>query len=159
MASIFFFTSLPLHQALRLSQTALGDTAPGKVVNLLSNDVNRFDIVSMFIHAMWTAPLMTLIIGYLLWGEIGWAGMVGIAIVFVVVPIQCELEFFLDFFFVRILRLFYDQLNVLKKITRFSLHRQIIIQVSIANRTAHGRTSQIHGRDYFGCSGKEFNVC
>lgn len=77
-------------QALRLSQTALGDTAPGKVVNLLSNDVNRFDIVSMFLHAMWTAPLMALIVGYLLWVEIRWAGMVGIAIVFIVVPIQSK---------------------------------------------------------------------
>lgn len=77
-------------QALRLSQTALGDTAPGKVVNLLSNDVNRFDIVSMFLHAMWTAPLMALIVGYLLWVEVRWAGMIGIVIVFIVVPIQSE---------------------------------------------------------------------
>ena len=73
-----------------MSQTALGDTAPGKVVNLLSNDVNRFDIVSMFLNAMWTAPLMAMIVGYMLWVEVRWAGMVGIAIVFIVVPIQSE---------------------------------------------------------------------
>lgn len=80
-------------QALRLSQTALGETAPGKVVNLLSNDVNRFDIVSMFLHAMWTAPLMAMLVGYLLWVEVRWAGMVGIAIVFIVVPIQSEFRY------------------------------------------------------------------
>lgn len=82
--------SVIYRKALRLSQTALGETAVGKVVNLLSNDVNRFDIVSMFIHSMWTAPLMALVVGYLLFIEVGWAGMIGIAIVFVVVPIQCE---------------------------------------------------------------------
>lgn len=73
---------------MRLSQTALGETAPGKVVNLLSNDVNRFDWVSMFINSMWTAPLLTLIVGALLWTEVGWAGIIGIVIVFIVVPIQ-----------------------------------------------------------------------
>lgn len=77
-------------QALKLSHSALGQTAPGKVVNLLSNDVNRFELVSLLINALWTAPTLTIIIGILLWLEIGWAGVVGIAIVFVVVPIQSE---------------------------------------------------------------------
>lgn len=75
---------------MRLSQTALGETAPGKVVNLLSNDVNRFDFVSLFLNAMWTAPLATLIIGTLLWHEIGIAGLIGIGVVFIVVPIQSK---------------------------------------------------------------------
>lgn len=82
--------SIIYRKSLRLSQTALGQTAPGKVVNLLSNDVNRFDIVSLFLNAMWTAPLLALISGYLLWVEVGWAGMIGIAVVFVVVPIQSK---------------------------------------------------------------------
>ncbi|XP_055304324.1 ATP-binding cassette subfamily C member 4-like [Sitodiplosis mosellana] len=80
--------SLIYRKALRLSQTALGETAPGKVVNLLSNDVNRFDWVTMFLNSMWTAPLLTLIVGALLWAEIGVAGLIGILIVFIVVPIQ-----------------------------------------------------------------------
>lgn len=75
---------------MRLSQTAMGETAPGKVVNLLSNDVNRFDWVSMFINSMWTAPLLALIVGVLLWIEIGIPGLIGILIVFIVVPIQSE---------------------------------------------------------------------
>ncbi|XP_068966387.1 probable multidrug resistance-associated protein lethal(2)03659 isoform X2 [Bombus flavifrons] len=76
------------HSALRLSKTALGETAPGKVVNLVANDVNRFDLVSIFIHHMWSAPLSTLIIAYFLYIEAGYAGLIGIAAVFVVVPIQ-----------------------------------------------------------------------
>lgn len=82
--------SIIYRKALRLSQAALGQTSPGKVVNLLSNDVNRFDIVSLFLNAMWTAPLMTIIVAIILWQEIQWAGIIGIAIVFVVVPIQSE---------------------------------------------------------------------
>ncbi|XP_031636354.1 multidrug resistance-associated protein 4-like [Contarinia nasturtii] len=80
--------SLIYRKALKLSQTALGETAPGKVVNLLSNDVNRFDMVTMFINSMWTAPLLTVIVGVMLYIEIGVPGMIGILIVFIVVPIQ-----------------------------------------------------------------------
>lgn len=79
---------LMFKQALRLSQTALGETAPGKMVNLLSNDVNRFDLVSAFVNFMWTAPLLTLLVAVFLYREIGYPAFIGIAIVFVVVPIQ-----------------------------------------------------------------------
>lgn len=84
--------SLIYRKATRLSQNALGDTAPGKVVNLLSNDVNRFDLVSIFIHSMWAAPLFAIVVGYLLYVEVGPAGFVGILAVFLVVPIQCKKE-------------------------------------------------------------------
>lgn len=77
-------------QVLRLSQTALGDTTAGQIVNLISNDVSRFDLVAKFLNSMWTAPLLVFIITYLLWTEIEWAGMIGIAIVFIIVPIQSE---------------------------------------------------------------------
>ncbi|KAL0104958.1 hypothetical protein PUN28_016534 [Cardiocondyla obscurior] len=80
--------SVVYRKALRLSKTALGETAPGKVVNLVANDVNRFDYVSILIHYMWSAPLSTLIVAYILYQEVGFAGLIGIAAVFVVVPFQ-----------------------------------------------------------------------
>ncbi|XP_055319307.1 ATP-binding cassette subfamily C member 4-like [Sitodiplosis mosellana] len=78
--------SLIYRKSLRLSQTALGDTSPGKVVNLLSNDVNRFEWATFFMNALWTAPLLTLLVGCLMWNEIRWTGLVGILVVFCVVP-------------------------------------------------------------------------
>ncbi|XP_014467770.1 PREDICTED: multidrug resistance-associated protein 4-like [Dinoponera quadriceps] len=80
--------SLVYRKALRLSKTALGETAPGKIVNLVANDVNRFDLVSIFIHHMWSAPLSALVVAYILYTEVGYAGLIGIAAIFVVVPIQ-----------------------------------------------------------------------
>ncbi|EAL40499.2 AGAP012467-PA [Anopheles gambiae str. PEST] len=86
--------SVIYRKALRLSRTALGDTAPGKVVNLLSNDVNRFDIVSVFLHSMWSAPLLAIIIGVLLYLEIGVAGLIGMIVIFIVTPIQSARFFY-----------------------------------------------------------------
>jgi ATP-binding cassette subfamily C (CFTR/MRP) protein 4 len=80
--------SLIYRKALKLSATALGSTSVGKVVNLLSNDVSRFDIVSVFLHSMWLAPLLTIIVGILLYREVGEAGLVGILVIGIVTPIQ-----------------------------------------------------------------------
>lgn len=78
------------NQSLQLSQTALSDTAPGKLVNLLSNDVNRFEIASIFVHPMWSSLVMTSVATYILWIETRWAGMFGLLIVFLIVPIQSK---------------------------------------------------------------------
>lgn len=83
MIGIFYY-----YQALRLSKTALGETSPGKIVNLVANDVNRFDIVTIFIHTMWSAPLSTLIVAYILYTEARFAALIGIAVLLTVVPIQ-----------------------------------------------------------------------
>lgn len=68
----------------------MGETAPGKVANLLSNDVNRFDQASYFLNSLWISPLLTVIVGCLLWHEIGVAGVFGIAVVLTIVPILSE---------------------------------------------------------------------
>lgn len=79
--------SLIYRKALRLSQTALGETSPGKMVNLLTNDVNRFHWATFFGNSLWVSPVLTLIIGILLWFEIGIPGLIGIIVIFTVVPL------------------------------------------------------------------------
>ncbi|KAG5878882.1 hypothetical protein JTB14_005773 [Gonioctena quinquepunctata] len=80
--------ALMYRKSLKLSKTAVGDTAAGKIVNLLSNDVSRFDICSRYIHQMWCAPLCGLIVMGLIYKDSGYAGMIGVVAVFTVVPIQ-----------------------------------------------------------------------
>lgn len=71
-----------------MSQCALGETSPGKVVNLLSNDVSRFEYIFMNLNSIWIAPTLAFIVGCLLWNEIGFAGLIGIATIFIIVPLQ-----------------------------------------------------------------------
>lgn len=60
----------------------------GQVVNLLSNDVNRFDIAVIFLHYLWLGPLETIIVTYFLWQEIDWASCVGVAVLLLFIPLQ-----------------------------------------------------------------------
>ncbi|XP_075236571.1 ATP-binding cassette sub-family C member 4-like [Lycorma delicatula] len=79
--------SLVYRKCLKLGRTALGDISPGQVVNIVSNDVSRFDLVTATCHYMWSAPLLACVIAVILYREIKWAGLIGILVVFMVVPL------------------------------------------------------------------------
>lgn len=83
--------SLIYRKSLRLSKTALGETTVGQVVNLLSNDVNRFDVAVIFLHYLWIGPLATCLITYLMWQEIDVAAVVGVAFMLAFIPLQAYL--------------------------------------------------------------------
>ncbi|XP_056606564.1 multidrug resistance-associated protein 4 [Triplophysa dalaica] len=75
-------------KALCLSATAMGQTTTGQIVNLLSNDVNKFDEVTIFLHFLWVAPLQAAAVVGLLWQEIGPSCLVGMAVLVFLMPLQ-----------------------------------------------------------------------
>jgi hypothetical protein len=78
-------------QALRLSKSVSNDGVGGKIVNLLSNDVSRFDIALAFLHDLWKGPLEALLLGYFIYREIGVAGIIGMAFLLSFIPLQGNL--------------------------------------------------------------------
>nr|CAD7458628.1 unnamed protein product [Timema tahoe] len=83
--------SLIYRKSLRLSKTALGQTTAGQVVNLLSNDVSRFDICVIFIHYLWLGPLETVVATYFMWNEVGVSAVIGVAALLMFIPLQAYL--------------------------------------------------------------------
>ncbi|KAG5876595.1 hypothetical protein JTB14_021562 [Gonioctena quinquepunctata] len=83
-------TSTLLYRKItRLNQKSLGDTAAGQVVNLLSNDVTRFDMVVIVLHSLWVLPFQITIITYLLWQEVQISSLAGIiSMAIVSLPLQ-----------------------------------------------------------------------
>lgn len=82
--------SMIYRKSLKLSKTALINTTSGQVVNLLSNDVGRFDLIVMFFHYLWVGPTMTIVITVLMYYEIGISAIAGVLFMLMFIPFQCK---------------------------------------------------------------------
>lgn len=76
-------------QTLRLSQTVLGGKSPSKLAGSILNE-GRFESMAQCIHCLWTAPIVTIVIGFILWFYLRWAGLFGMILIFGAMLIQCE---------------------------------------------------------------------
>ncbi|CAG9854733.1 unnamed protein product [Phyllotreta striolata] len=81
-------SSLVYRKSLRLSKSALVETTIGQMVNLLSNDVGRFDIGILFFHNIYIAPTETLVVMYLLYRNVGWTALSGAILLLLFIPFQ-----------------------------------------------------------------------
>ncbi|OWR51775.1 ABC transporter family C protein ABCC2 [Danaus plexippus plexippus] len=85
-------SSLVFRKMLRMSQASLSQVAAGKIVNIMSSDVARFDYAFMFLHYLWLVPIQAAIILYFLYDVAGYAPFVGLfGVILLVLPIQAGL--------------------------------------------------------------------
>ncbi|KAF2353844.1 ABC transporter type 1 transmembrane domain [Trinorchestia longiramus] len=75
-------------KSLRLSKAALANTTVGQMVNLLSNDVNRFDTSVVFLNYLWVGPLQLAIVTVILWYLLGVACFAGLIVIVLFIPLQ-----------------------------------------------------------------------
>ncbi|XP_076254933.1 putative multidrug resistance-associated protein lethal(2)03659 isoform X1 [Rhynchophorus ferrugineus] len=81
-------STLVYRKALRLSKGALAETTVGQMVNLISNDVGRFDLVTNHIHNLWLAPVETIVVLLLIYFSVGFTGVIGVALLLSFIPFQ-----------------------------------------------------------------------
>ncbi|KAG5672509.1 hypothetical protein PVAND_002633 [Polypedilum vanderplanki] len=73
---------------LRITKSVQEDGMHGKVINLLSNDFSKFDIALAFLHDLWKGPFETILLGFLIYREVGISGVFGILFILSFIPIQ-----------------------------------------------------------------------
>jgi len=70
-------------QCLLLSQRAIGqDTSIGHLVNLMTNDVSRFDDATIYYNYLWVSPIQVAITTTILYFVLGSSCFVGLLIIF-----------------------------------------------------------------------------
>lgn len=62
----------------------------GQVINLMTNDVGKFDMAMAFIHDLWKGPLESILLGYFIYREIGISAVIGMAFMLSFIPLQGE---------------------------------------------------------------------
>ncbi|XP_038063976.1 multidrug resistance-associated protein 4-like [Patiria miniata] len=84
--------TLVYRKMLRLDNTSMRQSSSGQVNNLMTNDVQRFDMALIALHYLWLSPLQAVIVLALLWLEIGWACLPGYAVLILLLPIQAGMS-------------------------------------------------------------------
>lgn len=64
-------------QVTRLNHASLGKSVTSQVVNLLSNDVSRFDATVMILHTVWVLPIFAIVNSYIFWCNMGMSILAG----------------------------------------------------------------------------------
>lgn len=80
--------SLLYRKILKLNRKALGQITTGEIVNLFSNDVNKFDTAIFQLHNLWLSPLEAVVILYLLYLHVGVTAVVGAVFLALFIPLQ-----------------------------------------------------------------------
>ncbi|XP_053685775.1 ATP-binding cassette sub-family C member 4-like [Sabethes cyaneus] len=83
--------ALVYRKVLEMSSAQSTDGLSGRVINLMSNDVSRFDYAVIFFHDLWKGPVELLIVSVLVYRLIGVSGLVGIVLLLLFIPGQAWL--------------------------------------------------------------------
>ncbi|XP_054162187.1 ATP-binding cassette sub-family C member 4-like [Oppia nitens] len=82
-------TTLMYKKSLKLSQASLAKTTVGQIINIMSNDVNRFDEFSVTMTCMFVGPIQTVIvIIIIICTYLGVSSMVGLGLLILYIPFQ-----------------------------------------------------------------------
>lgn len=83
-------SSLIYRKVLRLNKNALAQATTGQIVNLLSNDVSKFERGLMLTHYVWISPIQAAVGIYLLYRIVGVSAFAGITCLILFIPLQSK---------------------------------------------------------------------
>lgn len=75
-------------KSLKLSKSSTEDGLNSKVINLISNDLAKFDLGLGFLHDIWKGPIEAIVFGTVIYFEIGSPAIIGMAFLASFIPLQ-----------------------------------------------------------------------
>lgn len=81
-------SGLIYRKCLKLSKSSSNDGSNGKAINIMSNDLGKFDICLVFLHDLWKGPVESLLLGTVMFLHIEYAAIIGIGFMFLFIPLQ-----------------------------------------------------------------------
>ncbi|XP_023241668.1 multidrug resistance-associated protein 4-like [Centruroides sculpturatus] len=86
------FCTLIYRKAIRLSSSSLERSNVGQMVNLLANDVGKFQNKVISLPVLFTSPFFIITSIAMLWKYYGWTILIGFLVIFLYFPIQVALS-------------------------------------------------------------------
>ena len=82
--------TLIYHRAINLSQKSLSapDMSPGRILNMMSADVERINVAPLYLQYAWSSPLQIAVGLALLYRLVGWCAFGGVAVLAISIPLQ-----------------------------------------------------------------------
>jgi ATP-binding cassette subfamily C (CFTR/MRP) protein 1 len=75
-------------KALRISSSAKKNITVGEIVNLMSVDAQRFFELVSYVHVLWSGPMIIIIAIFLIWQQLRWGVVAGVAVMFAITPLS-----------------------------------------------------------------------
>lgn len=86
------FCSLIYRKSLKLTTSSLSRNGIGKIVTLISKDVNSFENMVIFLNDMWISLIVLVVASCIMYSKIGVSALIGLLLLVLVVPLQGELS-------------------------------------------------------------------
>lgn len=91
-------SGLIYRKSLRITKSCIDDGQNGHIINLLSNDLWKFDKGLAYLYFIWKGPLETLAYSIVIYREIGISAMIGMAFMVAFVPLQGNFHVIIEYF-------------------------------------------------------------
>ncbi|XP_064396710.1 ATP-binding cassette sub-family C member 4-like isoform X2 [Halichondria panicea] len=88
MISRTLMTAVIYQKVTTLSQVSIGKLSVGHIVNLASNDVQKFELAFLHLPVVWIIPITWSVLTYIAYLEVGWSAFTIIGFILVLTPLQ-----------------------------------------------------------------------
>lgn len=93
-------SSLIYRKTLKLNQASVEKMSSGRIVSLISKDINTIEETIICTNMLWTGGLQLIVLTYIMYRAVGVSAFIGVAYMFVSIPLESN-----------ILELYFKQLN------------------------------------------------